>query len=237
MTDILTRNRSFVIAEAGTCHADHNLRKRLDKALRYVQVAADAGADAVKFQMFAPIIQETMFCWIEGDEGRSKRWVDSIMHLSDWSVVKECAESLGLTFLASAFQSTTVWWLEELNVEATKVASRAARDFPYTRGCAPYFVSDGMYEPPERDDVIRFQCEANYPSKAVWLGETPGFSDHSGGGMQPRNAIARGCRFVEVHFYDEKKDAGPDLPASVDPEGLALICAARDQFSWVNPEI
>ena len=223
MTDILTRNRSFVIAEAGTCHADPDPRKRLDKALRYVQVAADAGASAVKFQVFNSPVMADFFCYIQGDEERSIRWEESTMKLSDWSLVKETAEHLGIKFLASVFQHSTIAWMDELKVDAIKVASRAAKDFPYKDGME-YLVSDGMYDPPERDDITLMQCEAVYPSSEWWCGILPGFSDHSGTPSRALHAIRQGCKLVEVHFYDEPEDAGPDLIASLDAGQLKMVC-------------
>lgn len=217
----------FVIAEAGTCHAAVWRPNRLPLALKYVEAAAKAGASGIKFQMFNPPIKNDMFCWIEGDEERSERWADSALSIDDWREVKIAAEAEGLVFLASAFQHSTVDWLNRLGVEAVKVASRAAKDFPYSVSRGPFLVSHGMYQTVEASTfgrVYHLQCEANYPSTMWWSGEMFGFSDHSGTPKRAMDALKRGCKLVEVHFYINEEDAGPDLPASLTTDELALVC-------------
>lgn len=227
-------NRAFVIAEAGTCHAHVTHRNRLKAAYRYVDAAARAGADAIKFQMFNLPIRDDFFCWIDGDEVRSLRWEQSVMEFDRWSLVKAYAESMGLVFLASAFQHSTVGWLKDLNVSAYKVASRAAKGFPYKDATGPFLVSNGMHPVP--DGVIGIQCEANYPSTAYWTGVLPGFSDHSGNPWRAVDAIARGCKLIEVHFAIDPAEAGPDLPASLTCDQLKWVCEARDFFTRKETE-
>lgn len=224
-----------IIAEAGTCHADPDPSRRLAKALRYVRAAAGARADFVKFQMFADPIRDDMFCWIEGDEAREPRWRESCMPLEGWRAVQDACAELGVGFLASVFQYTTIHWMQALGASAIKVASRAAKGFPYDQAPGTLLVSQGMYPcPAERPDIVLFECESNYPSTLRWAGNQPGFSDHSGTPWRAIEAIARGCEWVEVHFYDRPEDAGPDLPASLDRAGLALVCQARDAFAEIH---
>jgi len=222
---MLTLDSSFVIAEAGTCHLGD-----IELAIEYVEVAADAGADAVKFQWFNDPNPETMFCWIDGDEERSERWKASALSLEEWREVKREADKSDIILLASAFEYETVRWLSELELEATKVASRAAGDLePFKDAPRPLLVSNGMYEVTDKD-VVPIECEANYPSTRRWSG-VGGFSDHSGNPWRAIDAMARGCKLVEVHFYIDPNEAGPDLPASLSPSGLKLICEARDAFN------
>lgn len=224
-----------IIAEAGTCHAQPHPGQRLPRALRYVEAAYRAGADFVKFQMFADPIEDDMFCWIEGDEAREPRWRESCMSLDDWLLVKDACDDLGVGFLASVFQHTTVNWMQALGAPAIKVASRAARDFPYSEAPGTLLVSLGMYPPPAgRAGVVLFECESNYPSTLRWAGSQPGFSDHSGTPWRAIDAMARGCEWVEVHFYVHPQHAGPDLPASLDCEELELVCLARDAFAEIR---
>ncbi|HDY86916.1 MAG TPA: hypothetical protein ENH82_02235 [bacterium] len=217
--------KPFIIAEAGTNHADANSSNRLKKALHYVEVAVEAGADAVKFQMFAEPLTD-MFCWIDGDEDRAARWLNSVLTFDQWWEVKKKADFLGIVLLASVFQDKTITWIEELGLEATKVASRAANTFPYGRGPKPYFVSNGMSSVP--DDVIEFQCEANYPSTQWWGKITPGFSDHSGSPARAVHALENGCKLIEVHFYDDPDDAGPDLLACLTIDQLSFVCRSKN---------
>jgi len=229
-------DKPFIIAEAGTCHAVSNLamaratrqeHSRL-RAIHYVNAAAGAGADAVKFQIFDNPIKENLFCWIKGDEVRNLRWIDSRMSLDDWKFVKDYCSSQGIVFLASVFEYETVKWLTELKVEATKVASRAAQYLnEFKDAPQPLLISNGMFDIVPEDDIV-LECEANYPSTARWRGKYPGFSDHSGTPWRAIDALARGCKLIEVHFFVDPNDAGPDLPASLTVEELKLVCEARD---------
>lgn len=231
MLDLSKRDRCFLIAEAGTCHAHDNIGERRTLAHRYVAAAADAGADCVKFQMFNDPIHDDMFCWIDGDEEREPRWSLSVLSLNDWRKIKHHADDRGIMFLASVFQHSTVAWLKELGVEATKVASRAAKDFPYDMAPEPCLISTGM-EWRLVEGAVYLQCEANYPSTMPWAaGGFPGFSDHSGHPRLAIAAIANGCPLLEVHFYIDKEDAGPDLLASLTTDQLALVCDVRDAFA------
>jgi sialic acid synthase SpsE len=221
-------SNGFVIAEAGTCHAG-----RLDKAMRYVHAAKEAGADCVKFQMFD---DTKLFCPYPGDEQRQARWHASALTLGEWQQVKEFTEACGMMFLASVFQLTTVMMLRSLGVKATKVASRAAKNFPYDKAPAPFLVSDGMFKPHRFNH--RLECESVYPSTMCWSGNNKnvGFSDHSGTPWRAIDAISRGCKLVEVHFCIDPLDAGPDLPASLNPDELKLVCEARDAFAELRSD-
>ena len=237
--DLNKRDRCFIIGEAGTCHASDNTGERRMLAHRYVAAAADAGVDAIKFQMFDNPIRDDMFCWIDGDEEREPRWSQSVLSLQDWRKIKHHAEERGIMFLASTFQHATVRWLNELGVAAIKVASRAAENFPYHKALdAPYLISTGMHIPPPTGPCdIYLQCEAKYPSTKLWTpGGYIGFSDHSGHPMAPTRAVMDGCELLEVHFYIDEEDAGPDLPASLTTEQLKLVCDVRDAFVDMMPQ-
>ena len=219
----------FVIAEAGTCHASPDVDLRISQAYRYVYEAGKAGADAIKFQLFNNPIRKDMFCWMDGDEAREQRWLDSCLPCHVWYSIKKFAEDGGLIFLASVFQFSTARWLSELGCKATKVASRAAKNFPYSLAPGPFFVSTGMYETqPIKGHNLLMECESVYPSTREWTGAMPGFSDHSGTPDRAIDAIRRGCKLVEVHFFIEECDAGPDLKASLNLDELKQVCTARN---------
>jgi N-acetylneuraminate synthase len=233
--DIENRDRCFVIAEAGTCHANRDPEARFRRAMKYTHAAVRARADAIKFQMFDDPSPETMFCWIDGDEARSMRWRQSVLPFDDWCAVKNEAESCGIMFLASAFEYETVRWQSELGVQATKVASRAAGSLKvFSDAPRPFLVSNGMYNVQSSRDSVVLECEANYPSTARWTNTFPGFSDHSGDPWRAIDAISRGCKLLEVHYYLDPMNAGPDRPASLTIEDLELVCQARDAFASFN---
>ncbi len=219
---------SIVVAEAGTAHLGN-----LGKALSLVSGAASAGAQIVKFQMFsAPVTRESMsWCWIEGDTTRRDRWEQSALSLEEWKVVRAMAENHGMGLVGSVFQDSTLHWAEELGMPFVKVASRCAKKFPYDSLAVPPVISLGMEPPDNAPDNARFmQCESNYPSTRWWERSSLGFSDHSGSPWRAIDALARGCPMVEVHFYTDEADAGPDLTASVTVQELEMIGRARAAF-------
>lgn len=237
--DLAARDRAFVIAEAGTAHANPCREARLRKALELVDAAASAGADAVKFQWFwqydgaNPLpLRDDMFCWFAGDEARLPRWLASVMGRDEWAQVKEYAEACGLVFLASTFQHATVSWMGHLGVVASKVASRAAKEFPYDFTPKPHLVSLGMFDALYAPlDAFLIECEARYPSTRRWKAMRPGYSDHSGRPFNSIDAISRGCALVEVHYRINRVSAGPDLPATLSVDELRLVCEARNYYA------
>ena len=238
MLDLLSRDRCFVIGEAGTAHMGC-----VKRAYVLAYEAHKAGADSVKFQWFTPTVRkDTMFCWMEGDKKRVKRWRQSAMDLYKWRDVKRYCDKLGIMLLASCFEHETVKWLKELDIQATKVASRAAKTFPYWDGVSPYLVSDGMFKPgdfvkiPSADQFYIMQCESNYPSTAPWDGKSFGFSDHSGEPFLAIYAIAHGLKLLEVHFKVDGIDAGPDDPVCLNTGELDIVCQARDCYAEGSSE-
>jgi sialic acid synthase SpsE len=223
-----------IVGEAGTGHLGSVIR-----AKELVHQAHAAGADAVKFQIFTP--HEELFCPYEGDERRHQRWWDTSLTLDEWRTVKQKADDLGIDFLASAFQPTAVEWLKELNVSAYKVASRAAKTYPYDSVPGPFIISTGFGVPlfPGPVDgfpdpvcyplhcVPKYPCplsEARYPTFDGNLSFS-GLSDHSGTPWPAMDALARGAKIIEVHFGDKE---GPDGPVNLTLDELKLICDFRD---------
>lgn len=225
---------AYVIAEAGTGH-----KGVPTMAVRLATIAKCAGSDAVKFQMFVP--DEPLFCPLEGDEKRIPRWNETAISLDSWKWVKDQCDDIGIDFLASVFQPTGIEWLKELQPKYYKVASRAAKTYPYEDVPGPFLISNGMGLPdrlPRKSLVLH--CVSEYPTplnKARWRSRagrartTPhyykrvGLSDHSGTPWPAIDAIARGAKFIEVHFGDKE---GPDGPVNLTTDELKLICEFRD---------
>ncbi len=173
----------FVIAEAGSNH-----NGSLDQARRLIDVAADAGADAVKFQLFRA---RTLYARSAGQTEYLKlarSIYDVIAELEmpyEWLVpLAEHARDRGILFLASVFDEEGADRLEPL-VEAFKVASYEMTHLPlvgYLAGKGkPLIVSTGtadLDEVAETVDHIRksgnprlalMQCTAAYPAPLAAL--------------------------------------------------------------------
>lgn len=219
----------LIVAEAGSHYASSNPYKRIEWAKYFADVAAVAGADYVKYQMFT---EGELFCPVEGDDGRRIHWKNCYLGYKDWVEIRDYCRKVNIGFLVSAFQTETVEWAVALEPDYIKVASRAVRDFPYdmVRGFK-LIISDGMYPLPHHSDGLKLQCVSKYPTpleEARWS-RHDGLSDHSGTPWPAIDALSRGAKIVEVHLYTEKSHR--DRLSAVNRNGLSLICDARNAFA------
>ncbi len=157
----------YVIAEMSANHAQD-----FDQAVKILQAAREAGADAVKLQTYTP---DTMtidcdneyFC-IKGTiwEGRNLYDLYGEAYTPwDWQPkLKEIAEGLGLDLFSTPFDATAVDFLAQMGVPAYKVASFEILDLPLLRKIAktgkPVIMSTGMATLAEIDEAVRTVREA-----------------------------------------------------------------------------
>lgn len=171
----------FIIAEAGVNHnGDMNLAKQM------IDVAAEAGVDAVKFQTFKAdqlilkSIEKAPYQKVTTNNKESQ--YDMLKRLE---VTKEQTKELmdyckakNIIFLSTPFEKASLDELDELGVSAFKVAATDLTNIQFLRQVAekgkPIILSAGMcyleevYKALEaiyliNKDVILLQCTANYP--------------------------------------------------------------------------
>jgi sialic acid synthase SpsE len=171
----------FVIAEAG---ANHN--RDLTMARELIAVAAEAGADAVKFQTYSA---ETLysrhtprFTYLEGVSDKST-WdlIKSIELPRDWQpLLAEEARRRGILFMSTPFDHRAVDELQALGVPAFKIASFEIVDLPLVRRAAatgkPLIISTGLADLEDIQDAVAacqaagngqvalLQCASLYPA-------------------------------------------------------------------------
>lgn len=174
---------TYVIAEAGVNHGG-------DPALahRLIDIAANAGADAVKFQTFDPTkvvsSKAQMAAYQIENTGRTGIQVGMMagLELSHAAHRELCdhARDRGIQFLSSPFDEGSADFLEELGVPAFSVDSFELTNHPFLEYLAkqglPLLVSTGMANLAEVDsalDVILrsggapaalLHCAMSYPS-------------------------------------------------------------------------
>ena len=172
----------YVIAEAGSNHD-----QKLDQAKRLIDVAAEAGADAVKFQTFAAdrIVAETptRAKYLDSILPADKTMSDLFRELElprEWHAdLFDHATAAGLDFLSTPFDFEAVDLLDGLGVKAFKVASYELWHLPLIREIAsrgkPIICSTGMADMADVQDavdtvaatgneqLILLHCVVNYP--------------------------------------------------------------------------
>jgi pseudaminic acid synthase len=158
----------YVVAELS---ANHN--QNFDQAVRVIEAAKHAGADAIKLQTYTPdtitISSDSEYFQIKG----GTLWDGRTLHelygeaFTPWEwqpKLKVIAENLGLDCFSSAFDSTAVDFLETLNVPAYKVASFELVDIPLIKKMArtgkPLIMSTGMATLEEIDEAVTAAREA-----------------------------------------------------------------------------
>jgi pseudaminic acid synthase len=162
-----TLSKVFCIAELSANHGQDRA-----VALKTIEAAAAAGADAIKIQTYtpdtmtlninqAPFIVKTKNIW----SGRSLYDLyREAMTPWEWhSELKQAAESNGLVFFSTPFDFTAVDFLEELDVPLYKIASFEIVDIPLidrvARTKKPVIISTGMASWDEIDEAVK-ACHA-----------------------------------------------------------------------------
>lgn len=173
----------YVIAELS---ANHN--GSMETALRIIDAAKQAGADAIKLQTYKPGTI-TLDCDSEDFRITSGLWDGRTLYdlyqeaHMPWEWHKplfEHAGKLGITIFSSPFDTTAVDLLEDLSAPAYKIASFEAVDLPLIRYAAstgkPLIISTGMADAEEiaeavaaaRDGGCRelaiLHCVSGYPA-------------------------------------------------------------------------
>jgi pseudaminic acid synthase len=176
----------YVIAELS---ANHN--GRLENAMRIIDEARKAGADAVKLQTYTP---DTITLNVDSDEfritgglwgGRTLYDLYREAHMPwEWHApLFQHAQKVGITIFSSPFDATAVDLLENLNAPAYKIASFEAVDLPLIRYVAstgkPMIISTGMANADEIQEAIDaaraggcrdlaiLRCVSGYPAPAA----------------------------------------------------------------------
>jgi len=230
----------FFIAEAGVAHFGD-----LDKAIKLVDLAADAGADAFKTQAFSAerLIAKSLPDW-------RRRLGSREVGFEFIAAMKERCDERGILFLCTPHDESALPWLDELEVPAFKIGSGERGNLPYLEEIAargkPVVLSTGMYSLDDvhaalgalsaggARDVAVLHCVTSYPTpypqvnlramesiRSVFEGPV-GYSDHTDSDHAMLAAVAMGAEVIEKHIcLDFDVPDAQDWKVSAGPHNLA----------------
>ncbi len=177
--------RALILAEVAQSHDGS-----LGLAHAFIDAAARAGADAIKFQTHIAAAESTpgepwRVKFSKQDESRYAYWQRMEFTPEQWHGLKAHADEAGLKFMSSPFSLEAVELLEQVGNYAWKIASGELGNTPMlariaaTRG--PVFLSSGMSPLAEVDAAVDFfkahgnpltvlQCTSAYPSPPEKIG-------------------------------------------------------------------
>lgn len=143
--------RTLIIAEAGVNHNGN-----IDIAKRLIEVAAEAGADLVKFQTFSAdqlvtsSAKKADYQYQTTDVGETQRAMLKKLELTREMhevLVAHCRQH-GITFFSTGFDTQSINFLVELGIDRIKIPSGEITNLPYLRHIGglglPVILSTGM---------------------------------------------------------------------------------------------
>ncbi len=256
--------KPFIIAEMS---GNHN--KSLERALEIVEAAAKAGAHALKIQTYTPdtmtlniktgdfLIQDEKSIW----NGRNLYELYEQAYTPwEWhKPIFERCKDLGIIGFSTPFDSTSVDFLESLDVPCYKIASFENIDIPLIRQVAntgkPIIMSTGMANLAELDEMVRtakengckdiilLKCTSTYPASPDntnivtiphmkdLFGCQIGLSDHTMGIGVAVASVALGATVIEKHFTLNREEGGVDASFSLEPLELKELVTETER-AW-----
>ncbi|MFH1069794.1 MAG: N-acetylneuraminate synthase family protein [Candidatus Glassbacteria bacterium] len=233
------RRRTAVMAEVGINHDGSP-----ERALELVQLAADSGADLVKFQYIDPAAMVHRPALPELYALYSRY----ALPLEDYRrIVKRC-RLRKIPFVCTVFDLEGAARMVEIGVSAFKVASCDMTHLPLLRSLGQYglpvILSTGLADIGEVAAAVRelkkggcrtpvlLHCVSAYPAPPAQVNLTAmnhlrrrfrlpvGYSDHTRGTLAPALAVALGACLIEKHFTHDPLAPGPDHALSLGPDSF-----------------
>ncbi len=239
--DIVKHRGVFFIAEVGVNHDG-----KLQKAMSYVDEAANAGINAIKFQAFTKdsLFAEKEYCKALKLDKNALTNLDDIVFKQSWyKIISPRTLEKQVIFMTSVFSPESVVETEAINMQIYKIASCDINNVPLLKAVAntkkPVILSLGLATKREvkkaltilkDNEVALLHCIVEYPTemenlklnrilalKEQFPENIIGFSDHSIGTLAARTAITLGAQIIEKHFTIEPNRKDGDHIISSSP--------------------
>ena len=223
-----SKNDVYIIAEIGGNHeGDFEYAKEL------THLAAESGADAIKFQIYTgDSLVNSKY-----DPNRNKHFKKFELSKSQYIELAELCEKIGITFMASVWDIDAFSYIDKY-MPIYKVGSGDMTAYNLIKKMVltgkPLILSTGLATQKEVDNVVSFiesvdseyiskrklsvlQCTSMYPipdedanlnvmKTYMEKYNLPiGYSDHTIGMDAIETAVAMGAEIIEVHFTDTRE--------------------------------
>lgn len=246
---------AYIVAELSANHGND-----INIAIESIKIAKEIGADAVKLQTYTAdtltidcdneyfqIHQNTLW----DGETLYSLYKKAYMPWEWQPILKEVADSIGITLFSTPFDKSAVDFLENLNVSAYKIASFEIFDLELIKYAAskqkPMIISTGVATLEDIEDAINacksvgneqialLKCTSSYPAQLEDMNLATikdmsekfscivGLSDHSFGALAPIVATTFGASIIEKHFMIDKSVGGADSGFSLDRFEFELL--------------
>ena len=236
---------AFIAAEIGINHnGDIAIAKKL------IDIAVEAGCDAVKFQKRTIEIiytkeelakpRENPFGGTNGDLKRGLEFGEE-----EYAEINRYCKEKGIIWYASCWDEPSVDFIEKFNPPCYKIASASLTDdnlLKHTKAKGkPLILSTGMSTMEEinhavnilgKENLVLLHCTSTYPSDPKELNlkviqklkeefDCPvGYSGHEVGVASSVLAAVIGACMIERHITLDRAMWGSDQAASLEPQGL-----------------
>src|SRR3989344_355165 len=241
----------YIIAEIGLTHQGN-----VGTAKILVDKAVAAGGDCVKFQKRS--MKKIYSDAVLNESVQQEHGVHYTLHHiaktelsnADMASLYEYTKSKNVDFLCTPWDTESLFFLEELGVNAFKIASADMYNLKLIGQAAgfkkPLIISTGMSFVSEIEQVVDFlnkinasyallHCNSTYPAPYHDINlnfiktlqkkfDCPvGYSGHEAGIAVPLAAVAHGARIIEKHITLDRGQDGPDHRASLLPDEFAEL--------------
>ena len=238
----------YIIAEIGINH-----NGSVDIAKKLIDIAVDAGCDAVKFQKRTVDIvytpeelskpRESPFGLTNGDLKRGLEF-----GLKQYKEIDKYCRERNITWFVSCWDQGAIDFMQQFDLPCYKIASACItnnnllhhhrltrKPLVLSTGMSDINIIENAVNVLGTDDLIIMHCTSTYPSKPEELNlkgvltlkekyNLPiGYSGHEVGLYTTFAAVVLGATIVERHITLDRSMWGTDQSASVEPKGLKML--------------
>ena len=226
-TDFNSSNHVYIIAEAGVNH-----NGSLELAKKLVDVAAEAGADAVKFQTFVPenlvsrYAEKADYQKETTDKAESQLdMLRKVMLKKEWhQILIDYAKTKGIHFISTPFDLESIDFLATLDLPLYKIPSGEITNLPYLEKIGklgkPVILSTGMSNMDEVRTAVAILKKNGCPKVSVLHCNTQYPTPYEDVNLRVMDSLRKELK-LEVGYSDHT--LGIEVPIAAVAMGATII--------------